>query len=115
MFVALIVFMAIAVVAEAFVMLLMKYNVAGKALLDSFIVNIASLIVGYLLYGITGSLFYITDSLILNWLLLYALTVLVEFCILNWLSRSRPRNKTLATSAMTNVASYLILYIFVGG
>jgi len=109
---ALIIFIVIAITTEAITMLLMKYNKAGKAFLDSFLANIASLAAGFILSSVAGRIFYITDSTILNWLILYSLTVAVEFLILYLLNRTYPRNKTLLTSAVMNIVSYLILYLF---
>jgi hypothetical protein len=114
-FAALIVFIIIAVVVEAIVMLLMKYNKAGKAFLDSFLVNIASLAAGFILSAFVGEIFYLTDSILLNWLILYVLTVVVEFLLLYLLNRKQPTGKTFLMSAVMNVASYIILYLFVEG
>ncbi|SRR5258706_13536967 len=114
-FAALIIFMIIAITTEAITMLLMKYNKVGKAFLDSFLANIASLAVGFVLFTILGTVFYITESIILTWLILYVLTVAVEFLVLYLLNRTHPRNKTLLTSAVMNIVSYIILYLFVEG
>lgn len=114
-FAALTVFIIIAVTIEAFTMVLLKYNRTGKAFLDSFIVNIASLVAGYLLSTVASTLFYLTDSTILNWFILYALTVVVEFVGLMLLNKKSPRNKTILASVVMNLVSYLILYFFFEG
>ncbi|MFI5131451.1 MAG: hypothetical protein ACHQFX_15725 [Chitinophagales bacterium] len=114
-FVALIIFIIIAITTEAITMLLMKYNRAGKAFLDSFVANMASLVAGFILSSVAGTVFDITPSIILNWLILYVLTVLVEFVVLYFLNRTSTPRKTFIASAVMNFVSYIILYFFVGG
>ncbi|HKC36624.1 MAG TPA: hypothetical protein VKB95_11200 [Chitinophagaceae bacterium] len=111
-FAALVVFTIIAVSAEAIVMLLMKYNKAGKAFLDSFLVNLGSLVAGYLLLAITGTVFNLTTSAALNILILYVLTVAVESLLLYLLNRGYPVKKTVLVCIVMNLLTYLILYLF---
>jgi hypothetical protein len=112
---ALAIFMIIAVVTEAVVMMIMRYNNAGKSFLDSFVANVTSLVAGYLLFAATGSGFYIVDSVIFNFLLLLVITVAVEFAVLYFMNRGRPANKTFLVATVMNVATYIILYFFVEG
>ena len=112
---ALILFIIIAIAVEAIVMLLMKYNKAGKVFLDSFLVNIASLAGGFILNSFTGELFGFTTSPILNLVILYAITLVIEFPLLYLLNRKQPAGKTFLTCAVMNIVSYIILYLFVEG
>jgi hypothetical protein len=114
-FAALIIFIVIAVAVEAIVMLLMKYNKAGKAFLDSFLVNIASLAGGFILSSFTGEFFGFTTSPLLNLVILYGLTLVIEFPLLYLLNRKQPAGKTFLTCALMNIASYIILYLFLEG
>lgn len=107
-----IIFMIAAVVIEALLMVVMKYNMAGKAFLDAFLVNLTSLVAGYILLWTTGELFYYFDSPFLNWLTLYSITVVIEFVILYLLNRRHRVGKTFLTCVIMNVASYVAWYLF---
>ncbi len=110
------IFMVVAVVSEAVVMLLMKYNDAGKAFLDSFVANISSLVIGFLIVYVSNSrLFDLTDSVFLNWALIILLTIAIEFVILYFMNRSKTKQRTFAVAVIMNLASYFILYFFVTG
>ena len=103
-------FMFIAILLEAIVMMLMKYNKPGKAFLDSLVINLVSLALGYLVIYSLGSLDF-TDNEYLNLLVLYLLTVLTEAVCLYFLNRSKPVNKTILTAFAINIISYLGLFI----
>lgn len=107
-----IIFMIAAIVIEALVMMVMKYNIAGKAFLDAFLVNLASLVAGYILLWTRGELVSSTDSVLLNWLILYGITVIIEFVILYLLNRKHRLGKTFLTCAVMNIASYVVWYLF---
>ena len=116
----LIIFMIIAILVEALVMKLMKYNTAfKKTLLDSFVANIVSLMVGFILLYSGVSLFKsnsdsgnssATNTLI-NLLLLYSITVVVEFGVLYLLNNKKPVSKTFLASVVMNLVTYIILYV----
>jgi hypothetical protein len=107
-----IIFMIIAVVAEALVMIIMKYNKGGKAFLDSFLANLASLIAGYILLLLPGSSLYFFDSEVLNWLVLYGGTVVVEFVVLWLLNRKHSAGKTWLVSIVMNIVTYGVLLLY---
>lgn len=115
---AMIVFMVITIVLEAVTMLLMKYNKAGKAFLDSFLVNLVSLGAGFIILFVDAG-FWVprTESSLANVLILFAITVIVEFGILYLLNRRIAVQKTLIAAVVINVVSYLLyfLVIFRGG
>ena len=111
-FAALIIFIIIAVSIEAIVMLVMKYNKAGKAFLDSFLVNIASLAGGFILNSFIDDLF---ESGLVNLLILYVITLVIEFILLYLLNRKLPAGKTFLVCAVMNIVSYGILYLFSEG
>jgi len=108
-----ILFMVFAIFAEAVVMLLFKLNRFGKCLLDSSIVNIASLVVGFMIFesrlvrgeGRNG------DLSLPSWLTLFAITAIVEGLLLMLLNRKLPRARIWLASIVMNLVSYLALYI----
>ena len=106
--IALVIFMVIAILVEWLIMAVMKYNKRGKAFLDSLVVNLGSLAAGIIVGSITRGQF---QFVFINVLLFYALTVLIEFGILYLLNRKYPITKTFYTTAIMNIASYLILYL----
>ena len=109
---AMIVFMIITIVLEAVTMLLMKYNKAGKAFLDSFLINLVSLGAGYIiLFFNRGFPVPRTESSLANLLILFAVTVAVEFGILFLLNRKPALRKTLITAVVINVVSYLLYFL----
>src|SRR2546423_4295260 len=78
----LVVAMIIIIFLEAIVMLLFKLNKFGKCILDSFIVNIASLIIGYLLLSVLGRAASGTtdyrNATLFKWTVFLAVTVVIE-------------------------------------
>ena len=77
-----IIFMIITIVLEAVTMIIMKYNKAGKAFLDSFLANLVSMGAGFVILLSGSGLFEIADSAILSVGILFLITVVVEFLIL---------------------------------
>ena len=107
----LIIFMLAAIVFEALTLLLLKYNKAGKAFLDSFVVNIASLAFGFLLLTTRFGLEF-TGNDYLDFFLIFLITVLVEFVILYLMNRQKPVKKTLVAAVVVNLVSYGLLILF---
>ena len=107
----LLIFMLAAIIIEAVAMLIMKYNNAGKAFLDSLIINIASLCIGFAFISIFDTIDFV-DNEIANLFILYLCTVVIEFLALYLLNRSKPVQKTLMVSAVINIFSYIILFFF---
>ncbi len=110
-----IVFMIIAIVVEAVIMLVMKYNSPGKCFFDSFIANLGSLVVGYILLFTGIDMALSSDSTVLNLVLLFGLTVVLEFGILFLLNRKQKTGRTFLVSVIMNIASYIILYLLIIG
>ena len=108
--VALVIFMLIAFVVEALAMMLLKYNKAGKAFLDSLVINLVSLGAGYIVIQLNSSLDF-TDNETLNFVLVFLLTVVVEGITLYFLNRSKPVIKTLVVAVIINIITYLVLYV----
>jgi hypothetical protein len=110
-----IVFMVVAIMLEAVVMLLFKLNKFSKCIIDSFIVNLASLIVGFILLSVlnkmnTGA--NLQNSTVLLWLIMFAVTILVEGVGLMLLNKKKPRERIWVTTITMNLVSYLVLYLF---
>ncbi len=111
---AMIVFMIIIIVLEAVTMLLMKYNKAGKAFLDSLLINLVSLGAGFAILFLDAGSFLVTESSLVNVLILFGITVIVEFGILYLLNRKTALQKTLLAAAVINVVSYSLYFILFG-
>lgn len=96
---------------EALVMWLMKYNPFGKSLLHSLICNIASLVLGFLLFELVPGLF--AADKIPNLLLMLLLTIGAELPVLHLLNRQQNFTKTLAVCGIMNIVTYVLFYIFI--
>jgi hypothetical protein len=108
---AMIIFMLITITLEAVTMIIMKYNKAGKAFLDSLLINLASMAVGFLILLSGEDLLGIVDSSVLSIAILFLITVIVEFLVLWLLNRKIPVQKTILVSFVINIISYLLFYL----
>ena len=106
-----IIFMLITIALEAVTMIIMKYNKAGKAFLDSLLINLVSMGAGFLILLSGTGLFEIVDSPVLSIGILFLITVIVEFLILYLLNRKIPIQKTLGAAVVINIISYLLFYL----
>ena len=108
-----ILFMVLAILLEAAIMIWMKYNTTlKKTFLDSLIINIASLAAGFLLLNFFDTLGNYTLSALA---ILYAVTVIIETIILQLLNRKHKFSRTLLVSLLMNLVTYIILYAIAGG
>ena len=107
----LVIFMLAAIVFEGLALLLLKYNNAGRAFLNSFLVNIASLVFGFLLLTTRFGLAF-TGNDYLDFFLIFLITVVVEFIVLYLMNRQKPIKKTLVAATVINLVSYSLLIIF---
>ena len=110
-FAALIIFMIVTIVLEAVTMIILKYNKAGKSFLDSFLINLVSMGAGFVILSTGTGLFEIVDNAYFSILILFIITVIVEFLILYLLNRELPVQKTLITAIVINIVSYLLFYL----
>ncbi|MBK6827809.1 MAG: hypothetical protein KA229_11010 [Chitinophagaceae bacterium] len=107
-------FIFIAILAEAMVMQLMKYEpVFKKAMLRSFVVNLISLAAGFILTSSSSSLFHLENMA--GFALMFAVTLLIETIGLYLMYREKPVTKTLLVSLVMNVVTYLLAYILIIG
>ena len=103
--VALIVLTLLITVAEAIVMLLLKWDKFGRSLWASLLMNVTSTIFGGVLIalGVLGGSY--------AWLVAaFVLSVLIEGGVLMLMKRGEVR-KNLLTSLIANLASYLIIIL----
>jgi len=105
-----IIFMLITIVLEAVTMIILKYNKAGKAFLDSFLINLVSMGAGFMILFSGVGLFEIVESTILSIAILFLITVIIEFLMLYLLNKKIPVQKTLVASVVINIISYLLFY-----
>lgn len=106
-------FMLLTVMLELAVMILMKYNIRfKKAFLDSLIVNVASLAAGFILWKVFPGFF--NGYTVLNFTVLYVITVLIEFGLLHLLNRKHKSIDTLKITVVMNLVTYVLLIILTG-
>ncbi|MBL0155329.1 MAG: hypothetical protein IPP93_18410 [Chitinophagaceae bacterium] len=105
-----ILFLFIAILLEAIIMTVFKYNVFKKAFLHSLIVNVASLCVGFILQEFFSDGLDTSQWVIL--LILYGVTLVVETPLLYAMNRSKPLFKAIQVSLVMNFLTYIILYLF---
>ena len=103
--------MIVTIALEAVTMIILKYNKAGKAFLDSLLINLVSMGAGFLLLFSDSGLFEITDNSIVGLAILFLITVVIEFLILYLLNRKLSVQKTVIASVVINLVSYLLYYL----
>lgn len=101
-------FIVLAIMMEAGIMMLMKYNSSlKKTFKDSLIVNIASLAAGFALIDFFEEL---GDYTLVTLAILYGVTVIIETIILKLLNKQHDLWKTIQVSLVMNLITYIILY-----
>lgn len=108
----LVIFMIVAILLEGVTLLLLKYNSAGKSFLDAFVINIASLAVGYLITTVASNGLDFTSNAYLDFFLIFLITVIVEFGVLYLLNMKKPVKRTLVAAIAVNLVSYILLILF---
>ncbi len=106
----LIIVVAATILVEALTMWWINYNPFGKSLLDSVVLNGASVSAGYVLVEMVPSLFgdYGMHRLLILWLI----TVAIECPLLYLLNRKKPFRETLIAAILVNVISYFLFYVY---
>jgi len=100
----LVVVLALIIVIEALALRLMKWHSVGRCFLDSTLMNLASALVGFLIF-----------SAGLGWwslLIAFVLSVVIEAGVLLLLKR-HPARRTWLASLIANAASYAVLCVLV--
>lgn len=109
-----ILFLIIAILAEAMVMQLMKYEpVFKKAVLRSFVVNLISLAAGFILTSSSSALFHLENMA--GFALMFAVTMLIETTGLYLMYKEKPLARTILVSLLMNLLTYLLAYILIIG
>ncbi|HMR91435.1 MAG TPA: hypothetical protein PKC69_03945 [Chitinophagaceae bacterium] len=100
------------ILVEAVAMLLLGYSSFGKALLDSLVINIVSMVAGYFMaenMNISSMAGYNGLRELLYYLIA---TIIIETLVLWLLNRKKPFSKTLVAGLVINFASYVLIYLF---
>ncbi len=106
-----IIFMAIAILLEALLMKAFKYNNFKRAMIDSLIVNLVSLVIGILLLNSFEDAFDISTTG--GFAAMFGVTVVIEFILLYLLNKKHSLKSTAMVCILMNILTYLILYLFV--
>lgn len=94
---------------ETVLLTIIKFNSFTKSLKDVFIVNLVSLMAGFLLlFG--GPMNNYSSDDIYTLLVLFGVTIIIETYLLYLLNKTKPIRKTVLASVLMNVASYILLY-----
>ena len=114
-FTPLVIILVISIFLEAIVMQVLKFNKFGKSLADSAVVNIVSLLLGFLLVGVLADLEVgqIEIPLYFTFMGIYLVTLLIEGIVLKLLNKIRSWRKVFTVSAMMNLFSWVLLYIYI--
>lgn len=103
-------FLALAILVEALVMMMLNYVIFRTAIWQSLIVNLLSVIVGYFMIEIAADTFNIDQLTGLT--AMFLVTLFVEFIGLYLLNMKLPLRKTIITVLVMNLVTYLILFLF---
>lgn len=107
-------FIFIAILAEAMLMQWMNYEpVFKKALLRSFVVNLISLGAGFILTSSSSRLFHLENMA--GFAMMFALTLLIETTGLYLMYREKPISRTVLVSLVMNAVTYILAYILIIG
>jgi hypothetical protein len=88
----------------------MKYNIKfKKALLDSFLANLATFTLGFVLIEFVSDFFNSTE--LFNLFVLYIISVLMEWGVLYLLNRAKPAKQSFVVAVVMNVPTYAFLVL----
>ncbi len=100
------------ILLEAFIMQKLKFNSSfGKCFLDSFLANLATVVIGYLIGAFITPNIKIGNGHVGGIFAAFALSVIVEGLILFALNSKKPSRQVWKTSLIMNLASYVVLII----
>jgi len=113
-FTPLIILFASIILIEAIVMMVFKLNWVGKSLGDSVIVNIASILIIFLVLGILADFEVgaVDAPLFISAAGLYLFTFLGESLVLKLLNKNLRWGRIVSASAVMNLLTYILLYFF---
>lgn len=105
-------FIIIAILVEAAVMLWMKYILTYKtAFIHSLTVNVVSLAAGFILSGANSDLFQLNNMA--GFGVMFAVTLLVEFLLLYFMNKTKPASQTALVCLVMNAVTYLVAFFFI--
>jgi hypothetical protein len=105
-----IVFIILAVLIEALVMLLMKYHTLRKAIVQSLVVNLVSMIGGFFLLQLEWDWFNL-DS-IEGFIGMFLITLIIEGLILYLFNKTTWISRTILVILVMNIITYFVLFFF---
>ncbi len=103
-------FMLLAVLIEALMMLIMKYHTFRKAIVQSLVVNLVSMIGGFFLLQLEWDWFNL-DS-IEGFIGMFLITLLIEGFILWLFNKSTRISRTALVTLVMNIITYIVLFFF---
>jgi hypothetical protein len=104
---------------EGFIINLFGINLFWRSVWHAVVVNIVSLIVGFIMIGVAPKLgldeyteMETTMKFMPTWIVFFAVSVLVEGLVLKALNRSKNRGKVFSASFVMNLFTYIILFAY---
>lgn len=101
---------AATILIEAVIMLLIRYNGFGKSILHSFLVNVASVTAGFLLFELAPGLF--EPGHLLKFLGLLFITIIIEAPVLYLLNKIKTLHQTAGVCILMNIVTYFLFWIW---
>ena len=105
---------------EGFVINLYGINRFWRSVWHAIIVNLLSLVVGFIMIGVAHSMdlseytsVRASTELLPSWIIFWLVSVVVEALVLKALNRSKPWGKIFSASFVMNIITYIIMFAFV--
>ncbi|HYC40922.1 MAG TPA: hypothetical protein VEB63_10610 [Chitinophagaceae bacterium] len=107
------IFLGLATLLEAIVLLVMKFNNAARCFLDALVVNLVSLVAGYLLirFALPNSEISEGSGALQDLGIMFVATMIVEGSLLMLLNRSKTAGRVWTAALVMNVVTYILLAI----
>jgi hypothetical protein len=104
-----ILFLLLAILIEAiFIQRMGLVTHFGKAILQSFLANLVTVLIGFLLLSIMGDIFF--DYIWVSLAICYPITVVIEAWVLHLLNKEHTLRESFRVSIYMNIATYILLY-----
>lgn len=117
---AIVLFLLVWGLVEGFIINLFRINRFWKSVWHAIIVNLISLVVGFVLIGVAEQMDWdqytelkASTQLLPAWIVFWAVSVVVEGLVLKALNRSKSWGTIFTASLVMNIVSYVILFAYV--
>ena len=105
------VYIVVCILFEAIVIMLLRINIFGRALWQSVVVNLASLVLIYMMWPIVSSMDIDEDKVFPLLPILFLVTLLTESVLLMPLNKNQSWKRIMLATAVMNGVSFGSLYV----